>query len=324
MNFSVNQNRQFYVVKAKKTSVAGLTTVGDFYPVAPTTDYLKDCIWGHYLGASGEIIRTDLIKKKCILSGSLAGPKDDALQLPTYTLTVLDSTEVSTENTYYVRITLRDYYGSGDDTTYIKTVSYKPTEATVANLTHGIAEAISDGFAREYEKPFTIAESTTGSSTTAAHVVTLTTQLSFSLGKSNLIPPTAIIATFDGDGDQWGTFVESYTEAPTKNSTRLAQLEYFCMGERGDQYRKVGFPYEIESKCLVDATSTSGYFVLDIHYAYIGDGMENQASEKTMTIVTPTAAVMKAVLDVWGIDDKTEWLRVSSTTGVSSAISAGS
>jgi hypothetical protein len=61
-----------------------------------------------------------------------------------------------------------------------------------------------------------------------------------------------------------------------KNTKKIADLEYFCMGERGDWYRNVGWPHVIPTQYLVpaDSTDAAGYNVLTIHYKYIGGGDE--------------------------------------------------
>jgi hypothetical protein len=63
----------------------------------------------------------------------------------------------------------------------------------------------------------------------------------------------------------------------------LADLEYFCMGERGDIYRNVGWPNVIPTTYLVDPTKT--YDVIDIHYSYTGSNESVQKSEKDLTVL---------------------------------------
>ena len=60
-------------------------------------------------------------------------------------------------------------------------------------------------------------------------------------------------------------------------------MEYFCMGERGDDYRMKGFPNIITTEYLVDPTKE--YNTLDFDFKYTGTGMENQESIKHMTLV---------------------------------------
>ena len=90
--------------------------------------------------------------------------------------------------------------------------------------------------------------------------------------------------TVEGDEVHWATITEG-TNGTLHNGKTIADMEYFYMGERGDQYRNVGWPNVIPTKYLVDATKP--YDTFDIHYAYVGSNESVQKSEKTLTIVCP-------------------------------------
>lgn len=94
------------------------------------------------------------------------------------------------------------------------------------------------------------------------------------------VQPTTIFV--DGDDRTWGTVVEE-VNGTVGNGKNIADLEYFCMGERGDIYRGIGFPNNIITTYLVDPSKT--YYTLDIHYAYVGNNESVQKSEKDITIV---------------------------------------
>jgi len=55
------------------------------------------------------------------------------------------------------------------------------------------------------------------------------------------------------------------------------------MGERGDLYRAINFPDNIETKYLVN--KDSAYHYLDIAYNYAGPAEDVQKSPKVITIV---------------------------------------
>jgi hypothetical protein len=74
------------------------------------------------------------------------------------------------------------------------------------------------------------------------------------------------------------------------NSKLMADYEYFYMGERGDQYRMVGFPNYIPTTYLVDPTNAYGYDTVAIHFAYVGANHSVQKSEKDITILVPRAS----------------------------------
>jgi len=70
------------------------------------------------------------------------------------------------------------------------------------------------------------------------------------------------------------------------NGKRTADLEYFCMGERGDQYRNVGWPNVIHTAYMINNPSdTDEYDYLDIHYYFQGEGVRSDKSEKQLTLV---------------------------------------
>lgn len=94
------------------------------------------------------------------------------------------------------------------------------------------------------------------------------------------VQPVAILV--NGDDRIWATVTEG-TNGTIGNGKKIADLEYFCMGERGDVYRGIGFPHNIPTTYLVDPTKT--YYTFDIHYAYVGDNEAVQKSEKDITIV---------------------------------------
>ena len=97
-----------------------------------------------------------------------------------------------------------------------------------------------------------------------------------------LHPDTIISA---GDSRIWGIVKEVPSTNSIPNGHKIADLEYFCMGERGDIYRMIGFPQVIRTKYLVNPDNK--YNVINIHYAYIGPNEGVQKSEKDITLVVP-------------------------------------
>ena len=96
------------------------------------------------------------------------------------------------------------------------------------------------------------------------------------------VQPVAVMV--NGDERIWATVTEG-TNGTIANGKKIADLEYFCMGERGDMYRNIGWPHNIPTTYLVDPTVK--YNVIDIHYAYVGSNENVQKSEKTITLVVP-------------------------------------
>lgn len=67
------------------------------------------------------------------------------------------------------------------------------------------------------------------------------------------------------------------------------------MGERGDQYRSVGWPNVIPTKYLVD--SDQQYHVLELHFAFTDSGVNSYRTEKEITIVSPATTAGKNALN---------------------------
>lgn len=91
----------------------------------------------------------------------------------------------------------------------------------------------------------------------------------------------------------WGVAEDVTSTTTLGNGKTTADLEYFCMGERGDVYRNVGFPRIIKTAYLVDPSKKYNHFT--IHYYYVGSNEMVQKSEKTITLVIPKVGATNLV-----------------------------
>lgn len=105
------------------------------------------------------------------------------------------------------------------------------------------------------------------------------------------VQPVAVMV--NGDERIWATVTEG-TNGTIGNGKKIADLEYFCMGERGDIYRNIGWPHNIPTTYLADPTKT--YYTFDIHYAYVGNNESVQKSEKDITIVCSDKAEFNKIV----------------------------
>jgi glucosamine 6-phosphate synthetase-like amidotransferase/phosphosugar isomerase protein len=99
------------------------------------------------------------------------------------------------------------------------------------------------------------------------------------------VEPTTV--EFNGADFVWGNVAYSNGTA-IGNGKQMADYEYFYMGERGDQYRMVGWPDYVPTKYLVDPAKT--YDTINLHFAYQGANHAVQLSEKDITILVPSEA----------------------------------
>lgn len=103
----------------------------------------------------------------------------------------------------------------------------------------------------------------------------------------------------NGSDVQWGVTETTYTSTDSLDTSigdghKIADMEWFSMGERGDQYRMMGYPNYIPTKYLVDPEKE--YHVLDIHYAFTDDGTHSYRSEKDLSIVSADTATMNSLI----------------------------
>lgn len=87
------------------------------------------------------------------------------------------------------------------------------------------------------------------------------------------------------------------------NSKLMADYEYFWHGERGDQYRMMGFPDYVPTTYLVDPSWQYGYDIVAIHYSYIGSNESSQKSEKDISIIVPRASTDSTASSVGALAD---------------------
>lgn len=73
-----------------------------------------------------------------------------------------------------------------------------------------------------------------------------------------------------------------------ENGKKVADLEYFLMGERGDQYRMMNYPDYVKTEYMVD--SSLAYDIATIHYSFIGHNEDNKRAEKDLTFVMSDAS----------------------------------
>ena len=80
--------------------------------------------------------------------------------------------------------------------------------------------------------------------------------------------PQFLSITVDGEDRLWGVATVVTPTKTVPDGHLIADLEYFCMGARGDIYRGMGYPNIIHTTYLADPSAV--YDVLDIHYFYTG------------------------------------------------------
>lgn len=302
--FSTNQVRQLYVAKALKTPhVLASNAAGS---IAVKNDTAKNHLYFEYKGADN-LMRSDLIDIKNILYAKATDADAMAHELKSVTVTldtnVNGGAPVAGQD-YILRIVFKQYVGMSDEDQYFKYgMVHAYAGMTASDFYKKLALSLVKNFSREVVPlvKFTLTNSddeavpvdatTKESSLTETYTALVIDEVEqpWRLGIMEQTPvyftvqPTTI--TVNGDERIWGTVEDTDPAGTIDNGKKIADLEYFCMGERGDIYRGVGFPNNIPTTYLVDPTVK--YNVIDIHYAYVGSNESVQKSEKTITLVVP-------------------------------------
>lgn len=301
--FSVHQVRQLYVANAYKENLAALKDAGDI-TVVKTNE--GDAIYFQYMGALLDKMRSDLIKIENITNLRATRAEDMATKLQGYSLTLdpnVNGGQPVAGQDYLLRLAFREYIGMSEADQYFKygmvhvfpglkaSDFYKEMALSLAaNISKDVTALVDiylyDGTTETKVEEGVDPKSLTGTYT-ALRIAEAVQPWHLGTMPQGVIPfsvqPTTVLV--DGDQRIWGE-VESYdTKAVLPEGQLIADLEYFCMGERGDQYRNMGWPNVIPTKYLVDPSKE--YDVINIHYFYQGDGISVQKSEKDIQIVVP-------------------------------------
>ena len=272
--FSTSQVRQLYVVTGLADAVP--TTEGNIQ-VKATADN-KEFYFLHK--GKGGLVHSDLIPVKLVRSLTQTPYAALHTKLKSKTVTVSGTPVVG--QTYSLKLTFRNYIGMGDEDTTVKvgTFTVKNSSITAAQVAAGLKASL--------EANADLASLC--SITIASNVLTISeVEQPWELGKFPVavIPFEVTLGTIVENGvthNEWGTVAAGSTTTATDAIKKLADLEWFCLGDRASQDRQGG-PYALESKTMINMAST--YDVINIQYAFQGEGVSVQFSEKTMHLLVP-------------------------------------
>lgn len=109
------------------------------------------------------------------------------------------------------------------------------------------------------------------------------------------------------DGEQpWGivTDITKDNVNTVGNGRMVADMEWFYIGERADQFRGYGYPNNFETNYLADASKA--YKFINIDFYYSGDVEDVQRSKKTLTIATADDTTLAALWTALGTAEVVE------------------
>lgn len=276
-----NQVDQMYVLTSENTIQDVKTTK-------------NGSVYFTYNGPKGKL-RSDLIKPDQVMSATVTTA--EAQRIPLHDVTVtFDASKLVVGEDYQVKIVISQFQDMAEDSLYYKYgVAHCGKNDTAETMIAKLAESLEKNFARELTKFFEF-------EATGTTLVIRELAQDWNLG---LMPKQGVNFSVyvdevivDGVEEKWGTVEkEASTTRYITNGYTLADMEYFYMGERGDQYRMFAAPQDrIPTKYLINPEAE--YDVVNIHYYFVDSLGGAQKSEKDIILAYPTGTTPTAVTNL--------------------------
>lgn len=322
---SDNQFRNLYVMKTYKGSESALEAVGD---ATLKVDTAKNAMYLVYKDTEDNLT-SDIIDLKNLLYVKSTKAADMARKLNSQSVT-LNEDPISGQD-YVLNVEVRNFVALGDDSTHIKFGAVHAVKGmTKSDFYKAMALNLAKNLSREVSPILNVLltknDTTDGESEVPVLVngkMQILAELKATESYTDIIideveqpwrrgvaqvepvnfNTTCGTVLVDGDDVIWGT-VEKEEGDPVNNGKQIADMEWFYHGTRGDIYREATYPDNFEFKPLVD--ETKAYHTLDIHFAYVGPGVEVAKSERTITVVCADTAelnkLITAIKTATGVD----------------------
>ena len=315
---SDNQFRNLYVMKAYKASESVIAAVGD---ATLKVDTAKNLMYLVYKDTE-DTLTSDIINIKNLLYVKSNKAADMARKLNSQSVTINEN-PVSGQD-YVLNVEVRNFVALGDDSTHIKFGAVHAVKGmTKSDFYKAMAVNLAKNLSREPspilnvlltkndstasgKKDSEVAVLLNGKMQNLANLTATETYTNIIIdeveqpwrrGVAQVEPvnfnTTCGTILMDGDDVIWGT-VEKEDGDPVNNGKQIADMEWFYHGTRGDIYREATYPDNFDFKPLVD--ETKAYHTLDIHFAYVGPGVEVAKSERTITVVCADVAQMNSLI----------------------------
>lgn len=318
---SDNQFRDLYVMKAYKANETALAAVGD---ATLKVDTAKSLMYLVYKDTE-DTLTSDIVNIKNLLYVKSTKAADMARKLNSQSVTINED-PISGQD-YVLNVEIRNFVALGDDSTHIKFGAVHAVKGmTKSDFYKAMAINLAKNLSREPSPILDIylTKSASGSESevpvlvngkiqkltegeTYTDIIIDEVEQPWRRGVAQVEPvnfnATCGTILVDGDDVSWGT-VEKEEGNPVNNGKQIADMEWFYHGTRGDIYREATYPDNFDFKPFVD--ETKAYNTLDIHFAYVGPGVEVAKSERTITVVCADAAqldkLITAIKTATGVD----------------------
>ena len=311
--YSVNQVKHLYVVESVKEPAEGADTAVMEASDAVGTLVPKQAVDGSFMffqyKGNGGVIATDRIKK-CKVKWITFIEGEAMRKNKRKTVITMNANDGLTSGTpvvgqdYIINFSFRNYFGMSDEDTYEKHAVARAMSTNPSDLLAELAVSLAKNMSREIDVPFTIQVTAGGTATdvtpltkaddlsNVTNIILLEKDQPWNLGRMQQTRPIYTVHFVPIVKDmvetyKWGT--ETTTEVPAngviKNGADTADFEWFCMGERGDQYRGKDWPLSITTPANLMVNSSKEYDYLTIHFWDDIDNEGPQKSERDMVLV---------------------------------------
>lgn len=315
---SDNQFRNLYVMNAYKTNESAISAVGDATLKADTAKNLMYLVYKD----TEDTLTSDIINIKNLLYVKSNKAADMARKLHSQSVTIKEN-PISGQD-YVLNVEVRNFVALGDDSTHIKFGAVHAVKGmTKSDFYKAMAINLAKNLSREpspilnilLTKNDTVTSdggeskvsvlvngkmqnlATLNSTESYTNIIINEVEQPWRRGVAQVEPvnfnTTCGTILMDGDDVIWGT-VKKETGNIINNGKQIADMEWFYHGTRGDIYREATYPDNFDFKPLVD--ETKAYHTLDIHFAYVGPGVEVAKSERTITVVCADATQMDSLI----------------------------
>ena len=316
-NYSVNQCHHLYVAKGYNATVNTESATGTIGGVKTVDDIRGKEVFFNYKGVESVLV-SDFIQIQNIGYAKAVAAADMVTVMKkveiTLDPTVNEGNPVSGQD-YVLSINFKNFFSSGDASQYFKDAGVHATASmSASDFYKAMVNSLNASFSREpgatktsnpYLKFSWKPNATTATTADAIVIEELPQEWALGTKKARRIMFDVFPSTVYTGGDDlvWGVVTDA---TPAKadavvgtnavgNGQQIADLEWFCMGERGDQYRMKEWPNVIPTQYMVDPTKQ--YHVLEIHYAFTDTGVNSCRTEKEITVVAEASADGKTALN---------------------------
>lgn len=300
MNFSTNQVLHFYVNDPAINSV-----------VAVGSKKFADGAFSLEVSDNTGVLRSDKIENvmwvKKATAAKQATPYMEAnIQ---FSADVNEGAPIVGQN-YIVRVSYPSVGGAGIEAWATKTASvYAKPSSTAQSVLEELATALNEAFATDGVLVAEVKDSSLN--ITQSDLATKTFEAGVRPAYAVQFTVTAARVIEDGEEVDWATEdsfkVTPSTKSSISGSYKLADMEYFALGERGDEYRMMGWPnVAFKSKDYYKIDVAKDYDVYTIHFAAVGANANHKMEKEIVIATVGEVAGLEAALQALGATIETK------------------